>query len=411
MTDISMSPQAIGRTGRVMRRPQHTFQLRAKPFTIQPFLIAPVLPGETLKSGEFQARVVSDPVKNKLVGWWCEHYFFYVKHRDLDGRDTFTDMMIDPSTSLAAFNAAAVEKTYHAGPGINWTAQCLTAVVRDYFREENEATAIVTIDGMPAAKINNSSWMQSLMDETVITEGTAPGAGETEEVIAENQRTYEWLRANQLTNLTYEDFLRTYGVNIPKKDELHRPELIRYSREWQYPVNTVEPSTGVPSSALSWAIRERMDKDRFFKEPGFIFGVQVTRPKVYYGRQYGAGVSMLDSALMWLPAALKADVWVSLREYANNAGPLNGVSDPTNGYIVDVRDLFLYGDQFINYSMADTESNFVGLPTAALEHLYPSETDVDALFVNSAAEYVRSDGIVSLQILGTQIDHTPRPIG
>ena len=36
--------------GRVLRSPRHTFQLRQRPFEITPFLLAPVLPGETMKN-------------------------------------------------------------------------------------------------------------------------------------------------------------------------------------------------------------------------------------------------------------------------------------------------------------------------------------------------------------------------
>ena len=82
--------QETARQTRTMRSPKHTFNLVTRPWQIQPFMIAPVLPGETLKSLTMQARVVTDPVKSKLVGWWHETYFFYVKHRDL----TFRDQMI-----------------------------------------------------------------------------------------------------------------------------------------------------------------------------------------------------------------------------------------------------------------------------------------------------------------------------
>jgi hypothetical protein len=68
--------------------------------------IAPVLPGETMKNLLLQARVVSDPIKNPLIGWWCEFYFFYVKHRDLDDRDVFTEMMVNPATTTSSLNEA-----------------------------------------------------------------------------------------------------------------------------------------------------------------------------------------------------------------------------------------------------------------------------------------------------------------
>ena len=59
----------LPQTGRVMRRPVHTFQLRQRPFAITPFMIAPVLPGETMKNLLLQSRAVTDPIKNPLVGW------------------------------------------------------------------------------------------------------------------------------------------------------------------------------------------------------------------------------------------------------------------------------------------------------------------------------------------------------
>lgn len=144
-----------------------------------------------------------------------------------------------------------------------------------------------------------------------------------------------------------------------------------------------------------------------FKYPGFVFGVTVARPKMYFGRQYGSAMSAMDNARMWLPAMLADDGGNSLREYANNAGPLNGANDPTNGYIFDVKDVLLYGDQFINYALADTNSNIAALPTAALQHRYPAETDVDALFTADTAEMVRQDGVCNLGIMSRMNDTTP----
>ena len=79
---LAMAPAR--RTGRVTRGPRHSFNLRHRPFQIQPFLLAPVLPGETMKSLLLQSRAVTSPISNPLVGWWLEYYVFYVKHRDLD---------------------------------------------------------------------------------------------------------------------------------------------------------------------------------------------------------------------------------------------------------------------------------------------------------------------------------------
>ena len=205
--------------------------------------------------------------------------------------------------------------------------------------------------------------------------------------------------------MDYEDWLATYGIR-PKAAENHRPELIRYIREWQYPSNTVDASTGVPSSAVSWAVSERADKDRFFREPGFIVGVTVARPKVYLRNQDGSVADTLLGALEWLPAIMRDDPWTSVKKFAETEGPFSVVSD-ANGYWLDIKDLFLYGDQFINFAVAaDNTANLVNLPTATMNTLYPATGDIDKLF-SGATKTVKQDGVVQLSVLGALQDTTP----
>lgn len=410
---VSIVEQA--KTQRLMRRPAHTWQVRHKAFEIQPFMIAPVLPGETMKSAVMQARVVTDPIINPIVGWWCEHMLFYVKHRDLAGRDDFTQMMLEQDYDLSAYNAAADTETYHPGPGINWTQLCLQEVVEWYFRDEGESwNTYQSANGIPLAGIVGNSWLDSVTDETVVTDGdivdTTGGTGIADiEELAASQKTWEFMRHMEMTNMDYEEWLGTYGVRMPK-DEPHKPELLRFSRDWSYPTNTIDPSDGSPASAVSWAISERADKDRFFKEPGFIFGVTVARPKVYLSNQKGSAVSMLNDAFRWLPALMADHPEISLKEYISattaGSGPLQ--ASPTNGYWVDVRDLFIYGDQFVNFSLADTEANLFALPEADLDWKYPTETMAKSLFVDSITSdfLIRQDGVCNLNIAGTQSDQT-----
>ena len=63
---------AYGNARRIARNPSFPFQLRTRPFQVQPFMAAPVLPGETLKSLVTMSRVVTKPLANPLIGWWCE---------------------------------------------------------------------------------------------------------------------------------------------------------------------------------------------------------------------------------------------------------------------------------------------------------------------------------------------------
>jgi len=88
-------------TARKMRSPSHQFNLAWRPWQIQPFMVAPVLPGETMKSMLLQARAVTDPIANGLIGWWLEHYVFYVKLRDLYARDKLTEMLLKPEADLS----------------------------------------------------------------------------------------------------------------------------------------------------------------------------------------------------------------------------------------------------------------------------------------------------------------------
>ena len=407
---VTVLPAA--RTGRVTRSPRHTFQLRHKPFCIQPFMLAPVLPGETMKSLLLQARAVTAPIANPLIGWWLEYYFFYVKHRDLDGRDDFSEMMLDLEKDMAAYKSAASAVHYHMAGRINWSALCLKRVTEEYFRTEDEVWNTHAVDGLPLAKINGDSILNSavLDDDFVGPSDVDLPVGVDDKITASEidatMRTWQFQRANGLTPMDYEDWLATYGI-VPQAAENHRPELLRYVREWQYPSNTVNPASGVPSSAVSWAVAERADKDRFFREPGFLFGVTVARPKVYLRNQDGSAADVLLGALEWLPAIMRDDPWTSLKKFAETDGPFSVVTD-ANGYWLDLKDLFVYGDQFVNFAPAGvTNGNFVDLPTAALNALYPDSDDITGLFVPSGTVNVSQDGVVALQILGAIQDTTP----
>lgn len=409
--------EEITRTGRKLRNPVHNFQIRAKPWVIQPMCIAPVLPGETLKNILIQARIVTDPIKNGLVGWWTEQHWFYVKLRDLPETiaDAYVNLMITPGSTMTAGHSAAKTDTYHGYATSVDTAQaCLEAVVNRFFRDEDEAwdTAGATLGSMPLASVSRRNgapgWLDSVIDTTLLPDGgTLPGgaANPTAEETRNALNTYEYLREMKFIDMTFEDYCRSFGVKIASKDEVNVPELLRSISDWSYPVNHVEPTTGVPSSAVSWALKERIDKDRHFKEPGFVFGVTVTRPKVYFANQRSAMTDFLDTAFSWLPALMGDRPETSLREFTNANGPLTGT---TNGFWVDIRDLFLYGDQFVNFAMSAVDDNSVALPTAGMNKRYVSTTDVDSIFTDAVGgkNLVRQDGTARLSILGRQIDYT-----
>lgn len=396
----------VARQPRVTRSPQHTFRVNTRPWQIQPFMIAPVLPGETLKNLTMQARVVTDPIKSKLVGWWHETYYFYVKHRDLTFRDQMVAMHLTGGSLSATAAAAQSWPTYAFKGGQDYALACLQRIVEEWFRNEGETWNANLIDTLPVAAINKSDWSDSLVDNTV----SPPAGNELQDfpdltVMATYQNQYDRMRQMRFTDMTFEDYLESQGVHqkMDIAEDGYKPELVRYDREWTYPTNTVEPTTGVPTSAGVWSVNVRADKDRYFKEPGFLVGVQCTRPKVYFSKQVGAAVNALDLARLWLPELMSEEKYTSIKQHVSGAtpdGPLG--ANPTNGYWVDYRDLFIYGDQFANFDLtATTDSQVVALPSAALVRRFATATDADALFVTPAsANKIRTDGVTALKILG-----------
>jgi len=410
--------QEVGRHARKMRRPQHRFQLRVRPWQIQPFLIAPVLPGETMRNLLLQSRVVSDPLQSPLVGWWCEFYVFYCPHRSLPGAADFMDMMIDPSKDLSGYKQASAPDvdTYTPEAGMKWVDQCLEAVCHEYFRNEGEDWEDFLIDGKPAASINQDSWLDSAMNAGDYTalDIELIDAADTDVLMASEveagMRQWYLLRQQGLTQMSYEDYLNSYGVRRQIEGVAPVPELIRYVRDWTYPTNTIDPEDGAPSSAVSWVVAERADKDRFFSEPGFIFGVTVCRPKFYSSTQTGNVASMMNDAYTWLPAVLSDDPSTSLKLIPAMEGPLPSNAD-SDGYYIDIRDLLMYGDQFINFALDQTDAGLVALPTTGLQKRYPTEDMSEDLFIDntdgSGKTRVRYDGVVSLHIATTVRDFSP----
>ena len=406
---------------RVMRRPQHSFDLIAKPYEICPFFIAPVVPGESLDSGLFQTRAVSDPVKNRLIGWHKEYYFFYVPHLALASRDIYKSMMLDPTTAVSGIMASANSvPLYTFKGGMPFVSECLTAVVAEFFRDEGETNA-PTIENYPAAQITQESWHNSIKLESATgDDNELPGVDPVEEEdilegFTAHYAQWEIMRDAGYTDATYEDFLKSYGIDAAPEvrepdDDTKKfpyvPELIRYVRDWKYPTNTIDPANGSASSALSWSLAEKITKRRFFKYPGFLFGVTIARPKIYLGNQKGAAVGMLNDAYSWLPAILNGYPYTSVKETLDSV--TDGIlQNQTEDYWLDVKDLFIYGDQFVNHAMDAAANHGLAMPTAALDHKYLTEAMIDSLFVNAGSEYVREDGVVHMNILGKQSETTP----
>ena len=207
----------------------------------------------------------------------------------------------------------------------------------------------------------------------------------------EVERAYvEWAAAYDagLMDMDYEDWMKTYGVKstLPEIDRVdyHRPELLAHHREFSYPTNTVEPTTGVPATAVGWRTAKQFRKNWLFPEPGWIIGLTVSRPKVYLEKQEGNIASMMITRDSWLPAVLNDQLNVSHLQITKNTGPLKSVSNAADkNYWIDLRDLLNHGDQFVNWTPADV-APFVTLPATSGQRRYASGADaMSFLKINS----------------------------
>lgn len=404
-------------TSRVGRYPKHNFQVYAKPFTLQPIGIARVLPGETLKNLKFEDRVVTNPVVNPIIGWKSETYFFYVRITDLLN-DAIRDMFVDPTNAeiTAGVEAANQAAWYCAKGGVNWLKLATTRICDTWFRDQGEATATYALaNGIPIVQVRQNSFLDSLTDEDDMPEGAAisgaTDAGDLERLM----EAFEHLRALGMADMTYEDWLRSQGIAIPGKDE-NKPELLWRSSDFQYPTNhigTDATNQGVPTSAVSWVFNTGDRKPKFFKEPGFIVGYVVHRPKIYWGGLAGSACGFAKRAWDWMPNYLRGMPESQLKAFAIDTGPLGDRTTLADGYFLDMRDELLYGDQWQNVSAfgADPTTNYpnhiLPLPAGtAIKYKYLSETMINNFFKDTANPYVKHDGYFSLSVMGHEVDFT-----
>lgn len=396
------------------RSPKHQFAVESRHWEIQPVLLAPVLPGETLNGLTIQSRVVTPPLNSRVVGSWLEYYIFYVPFRLMPSAANLVAMFIDPSTGLSA--TAAAPSNYYNGTGFNFITECLQVVTQEWFRREGEVwSSFVIRANRPAASVGMDNFLQSLIDATVLPTGGATASLtnlddlERARIVLNYRRELAMMGADGGA-IDYEEILAAYGASLRAAKKRERPELIRYIRDWTYPSNTVDPATGVPTTACSWAIADRADKNRAFNEPGFIFGVQVVRPKVYFTRQTSFASAMLNIAQMWLPPVMEGEgLERSLREFGPTAGPLAQASGGfTNNYWLDVRDLYNYGDQYLDATAA--EVNGIALPAAGAidgdgSGRYATDAMGNDLLTTAAADaLIVSDGTVQLRIKTRHVD-------
>lgn len=403
--------------GRNTRNPQHPFILQLTPQTLQPCFICPVLPGETLKNATLNARVLSDPIRNAVSGWWFEMYVFFVRLADLNIADALRDAIVDPSKPLTGQNTAVMRKMFHNNANYpSFTKQCLDVVTRAYFRDETDADFDPHLVQTPLVKVAGTGWWDSLIAASKLSVETGTEEWEQKWSI------YQQLRNAKLTTKTFEEYLAATGVEVPPQlretiQDYRRPELLRFVRDFVQPQQVIEPTTGLPAAVVQWNVAERLDKRRFFDQPGFIVGYCVCRPKWFLSNHRTSLCDMLlSTADGWMPPEMETDPHVMLQKYGGDtvgggagAGPVHKTASAnlSGAYWIDRRDLFLRGEQFYNMnpdSLLGADSiagswNLANLPDGTFaSDMFPTQAEIDGLFATAGRIYVKVDGMFSPRI-------------
>lgn len=414
---------------RVGRYPQCPFNLIFKPFEIQPFLLHPVLPGESLKAALIQSQTWTDPLiaNSKNTGWTQEMLLFYVPWECLPGWEAGTDglgkdlrdMMVSGESQAANQDADGNAWTYCPPGGLDFVLEATKRVVECYFRDEGEAWDVATsAGGVPMAKINGRGrrdvWdkltlASAYADRRQALDYDASGTITWDDILLAGEHAGA-IQDGTGPTMDYEDWVRAAGGRVsqgavdPERDTYHEPELIGDIREFSYATNTVEPTTGVPAVASGWRFAKQVRKAFRFPTWGWILGLTVCRPKVFYKNQEGLVACMMQTRDAWFPPNLDGRQYEPHLLIDDATGPLKATMDAGNvDYWVDLRDLLNYGEQFLNYAPAAASAPVVTLPTAAGLRHYPTAADAMAVFSDTTNGRIRSDGIVSLNIAGQAI--------
>lgn len=411
---------------RVPRSPVHDFNIRMRPFVLQPFMAAPVLPGDTIKNLLCSYSAMTDPIKHPLIGWWFDLHFFYVPFRAMSISDHLQAMVLDPAFGElnAAADVAADVDFYHANatkPSMAYHAT--QAVVEEYFRNEGETWigGGADLDGVPQIGLTKKTALSSFVLDSASAEpdvlpGTSDQDDNLDEILGSGLSAtfagaydaYQALVAAQVVDITFEDWLTQYGVRLPTAHNDPRPERIGSYSDWKFPSKAIDETDGSIAAAVHWRDRAQFNKDRRFKEPGVVVGLASATPKIYLGNQQESVIDHMTRSLDWLPAVLGQHPFTSLKLFTDLGGvsPLGEVA--SGDFWLDIRDLFVHGDQFVNFALTATDANLVALPNSSGKTRFVSSTDADNLFSAIApANKVHAEGRVRLNFLSMVTDMTP----
>lgn len=392
---------------RVSRKPNFPIVGTVRPYGLYPLMAAPVLPGETLQSFTSKIRLLSMPVKHPLSGAWMETWLVYVKFTDLD-RELGQSFISDAVDNTAWLADADSNRFFTAAGQIDWIRKAVERIHSAYFVHDGETPR--TIDGVPQVKLNNISWYQNMMFKPA--DAPVPTTDASDQY--QHLQAWQMLQQMQMTELTYEKYLETYGVRSVREN-VGDPEILRFSRSWTQPVNTIEPTTGAPSSAWAWSDEIKMDKPKRFDEPGFIVQIATVRPKMLQSNIAHSMLGNMWGFSDWYPSYNLQDPTAGVRSILGNdpvfAASAGGTG--TDELIYDHRDILSHGEQFVNTDdhpypvpMSSGMSVASGSEPEDNRGEYCTVGDVDDLFIGETNKVCYYEGISSCVISGHVTDTT-----
>lgn len=421
-----VSPLQIVQPGEVRRRvartPQFPIAGTMKPFGLYPLWAHPVLPGETLKTSETKYRILSMPVKHPLAGAWCETWLCYVSLTDID--EALAQMFISDDVATTGFTASSDRPRFFTKSGqIDYLKLAVDRIATAFFRDEEEPGALAGTrvrDGVPVAGRQNWDWAQNLafLPDDVV-EADLPSAMPESGTLTP----LELMRASGMSEMTYEKYLAQYGVIERQAQKAARiPEILRYTRDWTVPVNTVEATTGRPSSAWAWSATVKAEKAKRFDEPGFLVMLACVRPKMFDPTLAASMIGNLWGFSDFFPVYNLNDPAAGLKGISANDpvfGTMTG-TETSERLWYDHRDLLTHGEAFVNdwngpYALPQITSRTITDTSTYVDmrSRYPTDDDVNDLFVESDEETPQDarmrlyyEGIGSCTIAGHIADTT-----
>lgn len=415
-----VSPLQIVQPGetrtRRKRQPQFPVAGSMKPYGLYPIFASPVLPGESLTEAELKWRVLTLPIRNPFVGCWLETWLVYVSLTDI--ADDLGTMFISEDASSAAYVAAGDSARYFVKAGkIDYIRLATNRVVEAYFRDEEEPSwSSHVIDGVHMLKRMSYDWANNLMFKPEEMDMTLmPSA-------LPDDGTYtplEIMRMAGMSEITYEKYLMQFGVSQKAANaSAHVPEILRYTREWTVPTNSIEPSTGAPTSVWAWGGSLKSEKPKRFDEPGFLVWFASYRPKMYDSTIAQSLIGTMWGFGDFFPVYNLTDPSAGIKQL--DAGMVTNSSTGPVPLVYDHRDLLTHGEAFVNdwstvYPLPTITSRSIadGKEYPDLRGQYPSASDLNALFVESTEQSPKDarmralyEGIGSLTISGHVVDTT-----